>query len=271
MPPPVWAIERAYIRKVIDTVNDLGNVMYEVSNESGSPYSDSWQAKVIAEIRGYEATKPKQHPIGITFQYKGGTDTKLYVSGADWISPAFGGGGLNVPPDATGNKVILNDTDHDCGICDPSGIQAWAWENFARGNNLLFMDPYLVGAPISGWDNAPQGPCLNGQCRVVDATWDPGRNAIGDVIAYAGKIDLAHMTPQDSLSTSKYCLASPGSQYLVYSPSGSFTLSTAPGTYTYEWFDPATHTVDGAGVITVGIRQVFTAPFHGESVLWLHR
>ena len=59
MSDAVWDIEKAYIRKVIDTVNDLDNVLYEVSNESGSPYSDTWQANVISFVKQYEATKPK--------------------------------------------------------------------------------------------------------------------------------------------------------------------------------------------------------------------
>jgi hypothetical protein len=63
----VWEIQKAYIRKVVDTVNDLDNVMYEVSNESGSPFSDAWQAKVISYVKAYESTKPKQHPVGMTF------------------------------------------------------------------------------------------------------------------------------------------------------------------------------------------------------------
>src|SRR5262249_43772366 len=39
--PAVTAIQEAYIRKVIDTVNDLDNVLYEICNESGL-YSTEW-------------------------------------------------------------------------------------------------------------------------------------------------------------------------------------------------------------------------------------
>ena len=38
----VTALQEAYIRKVIDTVNDLDNVLYEISNESHSD-SSAWQ------------------------------------------------------------------------------------------------------------------------------------------------------------------------------------------------------------------------------------
>ncbi len=289
IPTRVWTYEKNYIHKLIDAVNDLDNVLYNISNESGSPYSDSWEASVITEVKNYEATKPKQHPVGMGFQFKGGTDQKLYNSRADWVSPAFGGGGLNIPTDATGQcptrtgnggatnplspncKVVINDTDHDCGIC---GTQAWAWENFTRGNSVLFMDQYLVEAPrnsFPGYNNNPGPPCSNQQCTTVDPQWDPIRNALTDLLTYGNKIDLIKMAPNDSLSTSGFCLANPGSQYLVYSTSGNFTLLTMAGTYVYEWFNPTTHEIVRTGLMSTGTSKFFSAPFSGDAVLWLHR
>jgi hypothetical protein len=58
---------------------------------------------------------------------------------------------------------------------------------------------------------------------------------------------------------------------LVYSPSGSFTLTTVAGTYTYEWFNPSTHQVVSTGSITVGSSQAFSSSFGGDAVLWLHQ
>jgi hypothetical protein len=282
IPAQAWTYEKNYIHKVIDTVNDLDNVLYMTSNESGSPYSDTWEASVIAEVKSYEAGKPKQHPVGMGFQYTGGTDEKLYSSAADWVSPAYGGGGLNAPSDATGQcpvrtgnggainpaspncKVVINDTDHDCGIC---GTQAWAWENFARGNNLLFMDAYLV----QGFGNNPSRTWFFGRRTTLDPRWDPVRDAMRDILIYSKRIDLAHMTPQDAMSTSGYALADPGSQYLVYSTTNSFTLITVVGTYTFEWFNPSTHTTVQTGSMKVGNAQNFTAPFAGDAVLWLRK
>ncbi len=143
MSDEVWKIETDYIRKIVDTVNDLDNVLYEVSNESGSPFSDSWQASVISFVKQYESTKPKQHPVGMTFQWRGGSDLTLYHSAADWISA-----GSHVPP-SDGTKVIINDTDHAYAQDElkrdgAMGQRAWVWENFTSGNNVAFMDPYLV-------------------------------------------------------------------------------------------------------------------------------
>src|SRR6185503_4434277 len=73
----VTAIQTAYVRKVIDTLNDLDNVLYEIANESGS-YSTAWQYHMIGVIKQYESVKPKQHPVGMSFQHSGGSDSDLY-------------------------------------------------------------------------------------------------------------------------------------------------------------------------------------------------
>jgi Bacterial Ig domain/Immunoglobulin domain/Immunoglobulin I-set domain len=258
-----WSVEQAYIRQVVNTVNDLDNVMYEVSNEAGAPYSTSWQASVIAYVKQYEATLPNQHPVGMTYQYEGGSDSTLYSSDADWISP-----GTQLPPPATGNKVIINDTDHsfyytDMQAAGQNGQREWAWENFTYGNNLAFMDPYLVVWPGR---NAPSGTTL-------DPYWNEIRNTLTDIRNYGSKIDLANMTPQGTLTTTGYCLAEPGVQYLVFNPfSGeTITVQTVAGTYTYEWFNPSAHALVSTGNITVGTSGTFTASFTGDSVLWLHK
>ncbi len=258
-----WSMEQAYIRKVVDTVDDLNNVMYEVSNEAGAPYSTSWQASVIAYVKQYESTKTNQHPVGMTYQFEGGSDSTLYSSQADWVSP-----GTELPPEATGNKVVINDTDHsfyytEMQAAGQDGQREWAWENFTRGNNLAFMDPYLT--PWTG-RNSPSG-------NTLDPYWNEIRNTLTDVRNYGSKIDLANMTPQHALSTTGYCLAEPGVQYLIFNPfvGQTITVQTVAGTYTYEWFNPSTHALVLTGTITVGTSANFNASFSGDSVLWIHK
>ena len=57
--PAVNAIQAAYIRKVVDTVNDLDNVLYEVINEGGEKEWDWW---VVDTVRQYERTQPHAAP-----------------------------------------------------------------------------------------------------------------------------------------------------------------------------------------------------------------
>lgn len=268
MPEEVWKIEQDYIQKVIDTVNDLDNVLYEVSNEAGSPYSDLWQARVIHFVKQYESTKPKQHPVGWTFQYQGGSDLTLYKSAADWISP-----GSHLPP-SDGTKVIINDTDHAYGWVEmkQDGLpaqRAWVWENFTSGNNVAFMDPYLVVWPDR---NAPEGSTADPHIgRRPDKYWDVLRDAMSSAATYANRINLAAMTPRPSLSSTRYCLANPGTEYLVYQPfAGPFTVNLSAREYQYEWFNPSTNNLASSGTLSASDgKRSFGPPFTGDAVLYL--
>ncbi len=59
---------------------------------------------------------------------------------------------------------------------------------------------------------------------------------------------LPASSQEDDLSTTGYCLANPGEEYLVFLPAaGSFTVDLEEGDYTYEWFDP--RAAGGAGAV----------------------
>jgi hypothetical protein len=253
----VTRYQRAYVAKVIDTVNDLDNVLYEISNESHSNSQD-WQYHMIDFIKTYEAAKPKQHPVGMSVEWPGGDNSELFASPADWISP---NGALDDPPAADGSKVILSDTDHLCGIC---GDRTWAWKSFTRGQNPIFMD---------GYDGAAYGVGGEG-FDPNDPTWVSLRLNLGYILAYANRMYLAAMTPRPDLCSTGYCLANPaaqGAEYLVYLPSGgsvTVNLSAVPGTVLVEWLNPANGGTSGARA-TGGASRSFTAPFSGDAVLYL--
>jgi hypothetical protein len=266
MSPIVWDYERAYIRKVIDTVNDLDNVLYEVANEA-SPDSVVWQYNVINYVKEYEAAMPKQHPVGMTVPFNG-TDRSVYDSPADWISPN------SQLPLGDGRKVVINDTDHSYFWAEfkrdgQAAQRAWVWKNFLLGNNTAFMDPYLVVWPDR---NSPASKATDaGPGSMPDPYWDVIRNAMRDTRRYADRIDLAAMLPQPSRCSTRYCLVNPDGEYLVYQPSsGAFTVDLAGGAYDYEWFNPALSEIAQSGVIaSVGGNQRFIAPFDGDAVLYL--
>ncbi len=259
--PAVTALQERYMRKVLDTLNDLDNVLYEISNESGA-YSTEWQYHMIRFIKEYEKKKPKQHAVGMTFQYspdakQRGTNKLLFDSPADWISPnrdaPDGRDYLRNPPPADGKKVILNDTDHLGGII---GDSAWVLKSFCRGHNPIFMDPY---------DNRVFG-------KVSPDQWNALRQSLGQTRRLAGRVDLAAMLPHDNLASTKYCLAQPGVAYIVYLPDGgevTVDLSAASGTFQVEWVPPGEGTTTPGQPATGGAKQSFTAPFSGSAVLFL--
>ena len=130
-------LQAAYIRKVVDTVGELDNVLYEVINEGGQKDWDWW---VVKTIRDHERNRGKQHPVGITGHGAERLDSML-ASPADWVSPGRVDGFADDPPawDAGHEKVSLLDTDHIWGV---GGNAAWVWKSFCRGHNPIFMDPY---------------------------------------------------------------------------------------------------------------------------------
>jgi hypothetical protein len=137
--PAITALQETYVRQVVNTVNDLDNVLWEICNEA-NPGSMKWQNHMVAYIKNYESTKEKQHPVGITALYPGGNNDELLRSAADWISPSGIGGEdyQGNPPAADGSKVIIVDTDHLWGV---GGDRAWVWKTFARGLNPIYIDP----------------------------------------------------------------------------------------------------------------------------------
>ena len=275
----VTALQEAFVRKVVDTVNDLDNVLYEISNESSGDSKD-WQYHMINFIKEYEATKSKQHPVGMTVAWPNGSNADVYNSPADWVS--FNGD-LNNPPVADGTKVVLADTDHLCGIC---GDRQWVWKSFTSGENPIFMDYY---------DNAVSGrgiPFENPNQVEI-------RTNLGYTRDFADRMDLAAMTPRPDLCSTGYCLANPsadGAEYLVFLPSGSTVagilekldvdrkvtinlptdsnvevdLTNSPMELSVEWFNPQDGTVIDGGMIQGGSLQSFSAPFSGDAVLYVH-
>ena len=122
LPPGVEMIQKAYVRKIIDTLTDLENVLFEISNEDETS-SVAWQYQLVTFIKDYEAGRidgvaRKQHPVGMTALFT--TDNSaVFRSPADWISPgavnsddSIGEPYIAGPPSADGRKVSILDSDH---------------------------------------------------------------------------------------------------------------------------------------------------------------
>src|SRR5262249_6066360 len=62
-PNSITTVQDTYVEKVIDTLNDLPNVLWIVSEEAPSN-STWWNNHQISHVRAYEARKRYRHPIG---------------------------------------------------------------------------------------------------------------------------------------------------------------------------------------------------------------
>lgn len=257
--PTVTRLQEAYVRQVVDNLNDLDNVLYEITNET-AVFSKDWQYHIVKYIKEYEANKPKQHPVGMTAFDSGreGSMDALFASPADWISPQNDGASgdyQNDPPVADGRKVILSDTDHLWGV---GGDRKWAWKSFARGLNPIYMDPLRK----EDWFS------------ISETQMESTRRAMGQTRKMADRMNLARMTPRNDLASTTYCLANPGQEYLVYQPreNEGFSIELIAGTYRFEWLDPTEGTTVDSGQIEVsdGYRR-FEASQKGDAVLYLKR
>ena len=277
-PNAITRVQDAYVENVIDTLNDLPNVLWIVSEEAPAN-SIWWNHHQIAHIRDYESRKPHHHPIGFAAPIRA-RDSVVYNSDADWVAPSV----LVSPASTCGAgypacKVDVNDSDHSYfGIWNetPQQNRNYAWENFMTGNQVLFMDPYVLYYPREG-RNLCVSP-IHSICRAPDTRWENFRDNLGYILRYSHKMDLSKTSPQDTLSSTGFCLAQTphaGAKFLLYAPvGGSFrmNLSAMPSgrTLDVEWFNPSTGTVTPGNRVTSGSSsQVFTPPFSGDAVLYL--
>ncbi len=247
--PAITALQAAYIRKVVDTVNDLDNVLFEVINEGGEK---EWNWWVVKTIQDYERTKPKRHPVGLTGHGGERTDSML-ASPADWISPGGQDGYRDPAPAWDGTKVSLLDTDHIWGV---GGNHGWVWRSFLRGHNPIFMDPY-------------DGSVLGNR---FDPKFELLRRNLGYTLRYARRVNLAAMTPRSELASTGFCLADPGKEYLVYLPDGggaTVDLGSASGPIAVEWFNPRSGDTVADERTGGGEKRTFKTPFDGDAVLYL--
>jgi hypothetical protein len=269
-----------YIDRVVDTVNQYDNVVYEVGNE-GFIGTSFWQDHVIGRIRAREAGKPKQHPIGKT-AFAGVNPANGAVSNAiindnllagpaDWISFAGRAEPGNQPvgsqlyagvvPDAPATKVSILDTDHVTGFSSATQsttLQQWVWKCLTRGHNPLYITP---GFGWPGYNASTPNWVNGGDIQIM--------KRLGWAHTVADRCHLRRMTPDDTVSDTGFALTNPNWQYLVYQPNnGSFHLTLPKRTFSQEWIDPNTgNTISKSMFTAAGGSCLFDLPAGYASAL----
>jgi hypothetical protein len=157
-----------------------------------------------------------------------------------------------------GKKVIIVDNDH---IRPWDSDPEWIWKNFMRGNQFILMDHYMdfrIGTPAK-----------------PDPEHNPARKAMGLARKLADRIDLASLNPHKDLASTRYCLANPGWEYLVYCPnreSNKLTIILTDDTYSVEWIDTSSgKNVQLQNRRTKAGNNIFEPPFNGPAILHLQK
>ncbi len=219
--------EDAYVKKMLDTMNDLQNVVYELAEEQPIETSTFWIPHMYGLIKTYEAGgtwegttypgEPLQHLVGVGAFSCSGNDPVLYASNVDWIAPTVTACNGAFPSNVTTNnqgKIVINDSDHALGFAafvnsstgavNDALLRDYIWENITNGAaGLIFMDPYIVF-----WTTGQRNPCASpssGICPAPMTKYDPFRQAMGFAQGYVNaKMDLLKATPQGSLSSTGF-------------------------------------------------------------------
>lgn len=279
--PEVLKYQEKYVLKVLQTLNDLDNVLYEIINEGGTT---EWTYYFINFIHENEKKMAIQHMVGMTDRIDPDQSNQLLIdSPADWISPSsepqdwmYKGSVFlinyrdNPPVNQTG-KVIIADTDHIWGT---GGNYKWAWKCFVRGLNAIFMDPYL---PLTDDHNEKPWDYIGGICKDTQdfPDYEPLRLNMGYILNLSKRLDLVHMVPHNELSSTNYCLANPGKEYFIYFPEGGtaiLDLKISNSKYIMEWFFPLLNkTFTRNDFVNGGDYLTITSPFSGDAVLYLKK
>ena len=272
--------QEAYVKKVVETVNDLDNVLFEIINEGGTR---DWQYHIINFVKKTEQKLTKQHPVGMSHAIGVSPlmwNQELFESPADWVAPTNEPVGSNyrnsslitdyqvkIQPNS-GKKVTILDTDHLWGC---GGNYQWVWKSFLQGYCPIFMDswqnfPYPDTVAIS-W----LSPCL------VPREYTPYkliRQNMGVTMQYSKRIDLGRSTPQPDLCSSGFCLAQPNKSYMAWlesKPYLTINLRNTDGIFEVEWFNPLPLETKNETSIKGGDYIVLKSPFTGESVVFLRK
>ncbi|WP_344663364.1 hypothetical protein [Catenulispora yoronensis] len=271
--PRIAAYQEAYVRKVVDTLHDLPNVLWEVANESSGDGSVSkeiadflgmdeppvwgdstdWQYWVIDVVKRHESEHGyATHPIGMTMQFPVADQTKvnepLLRSRAEWVSPGyddeiFAQGGHPMAPGSAPSRWFADPPVADgtrVVLSDTDhyapghGDALWAWKSFLRGHHPLLMDYGL----IAGLEPTGKAPADTGVPPFE--FYEAARWAMGDTRRFAERVELVDMVPRQDIASTGYALVNPGSEYLVLEPHGDgrvLAIDVLPGSYRVEWFD----------------------------------
>ena len=210
----------------------LGNA----SNLTGTSAQNSWSAAHGRTLHWIEASRDAGRP---------------WVVANDEQNPA----GMGVPPDPGYRGFDGNATDNR-GSYNLHDIRKYTlWGNLMAGGAGV---EYYFGYRML------ENDLIAEDLRSRDRTWDYCRIALKFFLDL--KVDLNSLTCDDTLVGTKqgangnWCLADPGSLYVIYLPEGgevSIDLSNDPTSYDVTWFNPRDGTTASSPQSTVnGGRKV---------------
>lgn len=271
----IWTAMTGYAQKWMDTCHDLPNVVWDIlGNElNGDATTFNWGVTLLNWMRNYEQTNGYlKHPFifsssdGNGGAYSG--DSSLWSSTSEMVCPGWGdtvttglfgnhsrtGYDVASPP---GSKPGLIDNDHCTqGNASPDQVfctftRGWCGFNFMEvGDDTVTNSPVSTALPINQYMLPGFGTGYPGTDFPQDSAsltnYQLTRQAIWAARTASLLVNMTHMKPSGSTSTTNRCLAaSDSTEFIVYQPTlGASFQVTLPAGFTWKvtWVDANTQT-----------------------------
>jgi hypothetical protein len=243
----VLEAQKAFIRKVVDAVNEFDNIFFEIANENY--YNAEWERHLCEFIHEYEKGKPKQHlamPLDLPNHDYGGIKT--------WDLQRLH---QNLLKARALKQPLIFDTD-GIGCPDDTTVRRAAWTAFVSGGHVDYLDDSLQpGSEHSGDFRGSRRATL--------------RQQLSYLARFAKQVRFWEMQPEDGLvkAGDAFCFASER-ELIAYLPSGgtvTLDLTNMKGKLTARWFNPRDGKFSEAFKAQGGKVQEFRPPDGNDWVL----
>jgi uncharacterized protein (TIGR03437 family) len=238
----VFAHQQALARKIVDTLGDLPNIVWEIGNESGQ---FAWELPLADYTTAYEQSRHVYQHLIVPRDLPG----HQFVPGQCTNDPATAHTGLvRAFPQ---NLALI--TDNDCiGADTPDIRRGKAWAALTAGAQIDLFHAAITDPAVLASSDAAQGMIYIGLQQKF----------LSDL-----KIELAGMVPLDSDVSNGWAMGRSGVEYIAYLKSGGTTTVPALSNPSRAvWFNPR----DGSSV-DAGSGPQFRAPDKNDWVLYLLR
>lgn len=250
--PRVLELQKLYVRKVVEAVNEFENVYFEIANENY--YSPDWERHLCQFVHEIERDMPKKHlamPLDLPNHDFGTWKTwdleRLHRKLLYWRA--------RLP------QPLIFDTD-GIGCPDDDTARRAFWTAVLSGGHVDYLDDSLQPGPEH------KGDFTGSRRRTL-------RRQLGHLARFTREVPLWRMEPRPDLVEGgrAFVMASEG-ELAAYLPDGgelALDLSKFEATFDARWFDPRMGRWTEGGKVRGGAGRRFSPPGRGDWALCLRR
>jgi len=234
------AFQEAYVAKLLTETCAYGNIIYEVVNETTAPWA--WQQHFIDFIKDRCPRLVSNNPFAFlteNLNYNRLDIVNFHNLTADNVNSTFN--------QHYAKSKILKYDEQAIGYNAIKDIRQYGWAAITGGGHINYDESGNVSEANKAAD------MIGRFLRTVN-------------------VNFSKMSPHNELVNNGYALAEPGTEYLIYTPSGGtilVDLASMSGTSYYKWYDPDSGIFSTDSNIPSGNQVSFTSPYSNDVVLFI--